>query len=251
MSIHLHREIEKLKYMILNLGALAEQSVQEAVQSLVRRDVGVAGRVIDQDSEIDGLEIEVEEECLKLLALYQPVATDLRFIVAVLKINSDLERIADKSVSIAKRARFLSDREPVDVPFDFSGMADRVQAMLRDALNALVNVDSELALRVRNNDEEVDEMLRRMNSLVKEEIVAHPERADSLMALLDVSRHLERIADHASNIAEDVIYMAEGEIVRHRPPDREPPNHPAADGPGGVGGLSEPDTVRGETAHWP
>lgn len=221
MAVHLHREIEKLKMMILNLGAFVEQSVHGAIEAVLRRNLELANRVIQEDNEIDELEIEVEEECLKLLALYQPVATDLRFIVAVLKINSDLERIGDKSVSIAKRARFLIGQEPIQVEFDFSGMAKKVQGMLRESLNALVNMDSSLALEVRTADEVVDEMLRTMNTLVKEEIIARPDMADSLIALLDISRHLERIADHAANIAEDVIYMAEGEIVRHRSLDRQ------------------------------
>ncbi len=223
MSVHLHREIEKLKCMLLNLGALVERSVHEAVQSILRRDTLAANRVIQEDSPIDDLEIDVEEECLKLLALHQPVATDLRFIIAVLKINGDLERIGDKSVSIAKRTRFLLDREPIDLAFDLAGMADKVQHMLRESLNALVNMDSELALKVRTMDSDVDEMLRTVNSRVKEMILGHPERADSLLAMLDISRHMERIADHATNIAEDVIYMVEGEIVRHRAPSTETP----------------------------
>jgi len=222
MSVHLHREIEKLKMMVLNLGALVEQDVHDAVQAVVRGDEATADRVIEQDAEIDELEIEVEEECLKLLALYQPVAADLRFIIAVLKINNDLERIGDKAVAIAKRSKLLIRNELFMTAFDFTGMAAKVQTMLREALNALVNADAELALRIRVMDDEVDTMLRDMNARIKAQIVAQPDRLDALMASLDISRHLERIADHAANIAEDVIYMVEGEIIRHRVSEQEP-----------------------------
>jgi len=175
----------------------------------------LAARVIEQDRQIDRMEIDVEEECLKILALHQPVAIDLRFIVAVLKINNDLERIGDLAANIAQRAAFLSQRDRISIPFDFAGMAAKTQAMLRDALNALVEMDAEVALGVCARDDEVDEIDRQMYSQVEAAILQHPEYIDSLINLLGVSRQLERIADHATNIAEDVIYMIKGEIVRH------------------------------------
>jgi phosphate transport system protein len=189
------------------------------VNSIDRRDVALAREVIDSDTEIDHTEISVEEECLKILALHQPVAIDLRFVVSCLKINSDLERIGDLAVNIAERSLFLIRSVRVDIPFDFVGMADKAQSMLKGALDALVNFDPDLARKVCAMDDEVDEINRQMYDLVKDAIRREPESLDSLIHLLSVSRHLERIGDHATNIAEDVIYMLTGEIVRHKSED--------------------------------
>lgn len=216
MSLHLQREIEDLKKRVLSLSALAEESVQKAVSSLSSKDAALAHEVIAEDSVIDRMEVEVEEECLKILALHQPVATDLRFIVAVLKINNDLERIGDLSVNIAERALFLHTVESVPAPFDFPGMARKAQSMLSRALDSLVNLDAQAARQVCVDDDEVDEINRTMYRQVQEGIEQYPDWIDCYIHLLGVSRHLERIADHATNIAEDVIYMIEGEIVRHR-----------------------------------
>jgi phosphate transport system protein len=176
----------------------------------------MALQVIENDYEIDQYEVEIEEDCLKILALHQPVAIDLRFIVAVLKINNDLERIGDLAVNIAERAEFLATREPVGVSLDFVTMADKAQMMLKMSLDALVNLSVETAQQVRSSDDEIDAMNRRMYLKVQEAILDKPDRIESLVHLLSVSRHLERIADHATNIAEDVIYMIEGQIVRHQ-----------------------------------
>ena len=161
----------------------------------------------------------MEEECLKILALHQPVAIDLRFVVAVLKLNSDLERIGDLAVNIAERAQFLSTREPVPVPLDFGGMAQATRNMLRRALDALVNMDIGAAWEVLKSDDVVDEINREMFVQVQDGIRKHPDMLEALIHLLSASRHLERIADLATNIAEDVIYMVDGEIVRHRAED--------------------------------
>lgn len=216
MAKHLQREIGDLKKRILHLGTVVEESLQKAVKALRRRDDALARSVIDTDPDIDEMEVRVEEECLKVLALHQPVAIDLRFIVAVLKINSDLERIGDLAVNVAERAVFLASRDPVDIPFDFAGMAWKAQAMLKKSLDALVNLDVDLARRVRAADDDVDAMNRQMYRQVEQGIREHPDRLESLIQLLSASRHLERVADHATNIAEDVIYMLEGEIVRHK-----------------------------------
>ncbi|MBI3829519.1 MAG: phosphate signaling complex protein PhoU [Planctomycetes bacterium] len=215
MSKHMQVEIEKLKKKLLGLSAVVEESVRRAVASIDRRDDALAKRVIESDIEIDHQEVDVEEDCLKLLALYQPVATDLRFIVAVLKLNNDLERIGDLAVNIAERAVFLAKQKKIDLSIDLLTMAEKSQKMLRESLDALVNHDSKLARTVCAADDEVDAMNREMYGHIKEAIHRHPERVDYLLHLLSVSRHLERIADHATNIAEDVIYMIEGEIVRH------------------------------------
>jgi len=159
----------------------------------------------------------MEEECLKVLALHQPVAVDLRLLVAVLKINNDLERIGDLAVNIARRAHFLASHPQVEAPFDLPGMARMTQAMLHDSLDAVVSMDTALARRVCEADDEVDATHRQTYGLVRDEIRAHPEQVDALTQILSTSHHLERIGDLATNIAEDVIYMAEGRIVRHRP----------------------------------
>ncbi len=216
MSVHLQREIENLKKRILHLSAVVEESVQRAVRALDQRDGSLAKRVIEDDIEIDKLEVDVEEECLKILALHQPVAIDLRYIIAVLKINNDLERIGDLAVNIGERAAFLSTQEKLKIPFDFSGMTGKVQSMLKRSLDALVKMDTNLAREVLASDDEVDAMNREMYIQVQGGIRRHPERLESLIHALSASRHLERIADLATNIAEDVIYMIKGEIVRHR-----------------------------------
>ncbi len=216
MSVHLNREIDNLKARILELSTLVEENVWRAVRSIERRDAKLAEEALNSDARIDAMEIEVEEECLKILALHQPVAIDLRFIVALLKINNDLERIGDLAINIAERGSVLAMLEEVDMPFDFPGMAAKAQWMLREGLDALVNMDTSLAHEVRRADDQVDEINRRMYAQVKEGIRSQPQHMEQFIHLLCVSRHIERIGDHASNIAEDVIYMAEGQIVRHR-----------------------------------
>jgi phosphate transport system protein len=215
MTQHMQRELEKLKKMILALSAVVEESVQQAGLSLEKMDIPLAEVVIDNDEQIDQMEVDLEEECLKILALYQPVAIDLRFIISVLKINNDLERIADLAVNIAERTLALAEEPRIPVPFDFAEMARKVQTMLKKSLDALVNMDTRLALQVCDLDDEVDALHKKTYVLVKEQIRENPDALNALVHYLSVSRHLERIADLATNIAEDVVYMIEGEIVRH------------------------------------
>jgi phosphate transport system protein len=215
MTIHLQREIQSLNRSLLGLGALVEDSLFRAIRAVVSRDAVLAASVVEIDSTIDRTEVEVEEECLKLLALHQPVAGDLRFIVAVLKINNDLERIGDLAQNIAKRALRLSQLPEVRSPFDYQGMAEQVKSMLRNALQALVTVDTALARGVLAADDDVDRINKEMYRVVQESIRKQPEYLENFIFFLSVSRNLERIADHATNIAEDVIYMVEGQIVRH------------------------------------
>ncbi len=216
MPLHLQREIEGLKKEILSLGAMVELSVREATLAIETRDEVLARNVIEKDTRTDQKEVEVEESCLKILALYQPVAIDLRFIIAVLKINNDLERVGDLAVNIAERAAFLATQPKVSVSLDFAGMANKAQLMLKESLDALVNMSADLARQVCASDDEIDTMNRQMYLMVQDGIRQHPEQLESLIHLLSASRHLGRIADHATNIAEDVIYMIEGEIVRHK-----------------------------------
>ena len=216
MAKHFHKELEKLKKRILSLGAMAEDRVRMAVNAIETRDTVIANKIINTDYEIDEMEVEIEEECLKILALHQPVAVDLRFITAVIKINNDLERIADEAVNIARGVNYLSrQKQTFYFDFDFSQMVEKTQSMLKNSLDALVNLDTDLAVKVCILDDEVDKINGEVHRLVKGAIRDNPEQGEHLINLLLISRHLERIADHATNIAEEVIYMIEGEIVRH------------------------------------
>ncbi|MBN2189304.1 MAG: phosphate signaling complex protein PhoU [Chitinispirillaceae bacterium] len=215
MAIHFLKEIDGLKKRTLELSTMVEENVDRAVRAFIEKNEKSAQAVIDSDCRIDTLEIEVEEECLKILALHQPVAVDLRFIIAVLKMNNDFERIGDLAVNIAERALALSRRPPLAATDKLKNMVEKVLSMLDKSLDALVSMDAGLARNVCASDDAVDALYREMYAEVKNGIVSAPEQADDLLQLLSISRHLERIADHATNIAEDVIYMAEGEISRH------------------------------------
>ena len=213
--MHLKREIDELKKMISSLGAHVEEALMKASLSIEERDADMARQVIEFDPQIDDMEVRVEEECLKALALYQPVAADLRFIIAVLKVNNDLERIGDLAANTAEQGEFLADRAPIRVPYDLRGMCTRVQAMLQHSLDALMNTDAKLAREVRAADDNVDEINRQMYQNIRLAMQKDPERIGDLIRLLKVSHNMERVADHATNIAEDVIYLVEGEIIRH------------------------------------
>lgn len=219
MAKHLQQEMDKLKERSLRLSAHVESSVGQAVKALVERDLPLAESVISGDDQINRWEVELEEECLKILALHQPVANDLRYVIAVLKLNNDLERIGDLAVNIAERVRFLAKQPPVEISFDYSKMASCTQAMVKKAHESLLNRDAGLAREVCRADEEVDGMNRQAYQMVEKEAKAHPDGIESLLHLLSCARHLERIADHATNIAEDVIYLVDGEIIRHRAED--------------------------------
>jgi phosphate transport system protein len=212
----LHRQIQRIKKRLLAIGAIVEEQVDLAVKSIVSLDKALAQKVISRDVEIDLMEVDLEEECLNVLALHQPMAVDLRIIIAVLKINNDLERIGDLAVDATERAVVLIEQEPVEFPFDFDMMSKAVQKMLRDCLDALINLDMDLAVKVCSSDDAVDAMHASVFSKVAKEVVRQPEHVDQLLTYLSVSRHLERIADHTTNIAEDVIYLVKGNIVRHQ-----------------------------------
>ena len=178
--------------------------------------------MIATDLVIDQNEVELEEECLKILALYQPVASDLRFIVAVVKINNELERIGDLAVNIGERAISLAETDPVPVPLGLSMMADRTNTIIEKALDSLVRQDAVTAHRVLAADDEIDALYADLIETLKDVIRAHPEQLDATVLLFSVARALERLADHATNIAEDVLYMVEGEIHRHQRTARSP-----------------------------
>lgn len=215
MTIHFQKELSKIKKSVLSLGAMAEDRVRLAVKAIADRDAEIAGTIIRTDHEIDDMEVEIEEECLKVLALHQPVAVDLRFLIAVIKINNELESIGDQAVNIAERVEVLAKHSNFKTVFDYSDMAKKAQHMLKQSLDALVNLDLDLAFKVLRLDDEVDQIKVDAYEKIKDTMEQHPDRVGFLINLLLISRHLERLADHATNIAEEVIYLIEGEIVRH------------------------------------
>ncbi len=215
MAVLMQQELNVLKKELLTLGAEVEGRVKQAVQALLTGDRALAEQVKGGDDQIDNMEIELEEECLKILALHQPVATDLRFIVSVLKINNDLERVADFAVNIADRALDLDATNKIDCPYDIATMAQLVEKMIKMALDSLVERDSTLARETIHLDDEVDIMHRGNFSRVKEAIRTNPDNLDGLIYYLSISRYLERMGDLATNIAEDVVYQVDGEIIRH------------------------------------
>jgi phosphate transport system regulatory protein PhoU len=216
MSLHLQRDLEALKKEILQLGNLVETAINTSIQALNNREIALADRVFELEEEINEKEVHIEEECLKILALHQPVAVDLRFIVVVLKVNNDLERMGDFAKNIAKRATHLANLTPIPM---FQGFTNElpvlVRSMVRKSLDALVSLDVELARSVINMDDRVDEINRQMYEEVHATIVRDVKNTDVAMNLLSTSRYMERIADLSTNIAEDVVFMVEGRVVRH------------------------------------
>jgi phosphate transport system protein len=212
---HLQRDLDVLKRDILTMGALIEEATNKAIVALTNRRLELVQEVVDGDRIIDTKEVELEEACLKVLALHQPVAADLRFIVAVLKVNNDLERIGDLASNVAERARALASEDPLPIPLRFEELGEKVLDMVRGSLDALVNIDTELARKVCADDDIVDEMNRDLFRRAQAMMRDKPETVEAAVNALSASRHLERMADQATNIAEDVIFMVEGEIVRH------------------------------------
>jgi len=215
VRVRLRRKIDILNSQLLELGAQVEESVHLAVKAIDRRDAQMAAKVIDGDMEIDRKEVDLEEECLEILALHQPVATDLRHIIAVLKINKDLERAGDLAVNIAETALDISGRLKMAVPRDYFVMAQQTQSMLKKSLDAFVNMSVETAYEVLAEDDEVDHKKHILHKQFEGRLLEEPGFIQPLIHLFLVSRHLERIADLATNIAEEVIYMVTGEIIRH------------------------------------
>jgi phosphate transport system protein len=217
MSVHFQREVERLKQQFLRLGAEVEGSVHDAVAAVESRDPRPAQAVIDREAETNAREVDIEEECLKILALHQPVAGDLRYVIAILKINQDLERIGDLAMHIAERALVLCRHAPLPAAAGLGEMGAKAQWMLKRSLDALVQVREDLAREVCAADDQVDAMNRAVLQRVQEGIRACPDAVLAHLQVMHIARHLERIADHATNIAEDLIYQIEGEIVRHKP----------------------------------
>jgi phosphate transport system protein len=213
---HLMRDLEQLKKDILTMGAMVEEAILKATNSLVHRRPDLAEEVIANDDVIDQKELAVENECLKLLALHQPVAKDLRFIIAIMKVNNDLERMGDLAVNIAERALYLGDHPAIPIPQELKEMVRNVGTMVRDSLDALVNQDPGLARGVCRADDVVDEFNREMYRILEDVMQDDPSTIGRALNTLSASRNLERIADAATNIAEDIVFMVEGEVIKHR-----------------------------------
>lgn len=212
---HLEREIASLKKKILRLGRIVQETLDDAVCSVRERDKELAKKIIENDIEIDRMEVATEEECLKILALYQPVAIDLRFIIGVLKMNNELERIADYAVNIAERGMDLASLGKVSLPAELFKMTEMVQTMVKKSIDAMFNMDAGLARDVCAEDDAVDEMHRLMYEKFKTLMAKDTKKIPASILILSMFRYLERVADHATNVAEDVVYMVEGEISRH------------------------------------
>lgn len=215
MTNLLHKELGQLEKQLLTLTAVVEESVQLAIKALEDCNYELAKKVVDNDAQVNRMEVELEEECLKVLALHQPVANDLRMIIAILKINNDLERIADQAANISERAIAICELDRSKKHLNIGQMAEKVMDMLEKALDSLVNADIETARAVLDLDDEVDTIHSQNYQAFKSQVRQDPQSVDQLLNYLTVSRHLERIADLATNIAEDVIYLNEGKIIRH------------------------------------
>ncbi len=217
MSIHLHRDLDRLQKRIITLGGDVEAYIEKAVKALFTRDAALAQQLMAGDRAIDLEENEIEEDCLKILALHQPVASDLRRVASILKINSDLERMGDLAENIAERIFALCSEPDITISPSFQQMADLTNTMVRDALDAFVNLDPTLARRVCRLDEEVDRHNRDIIAQTIAYMKQTPNHVEAGLNLFSICRQLERTADHATNIAEDVVYLAEGSIIRHHP----------------------------------
>jgi phosphate transport system protein len=216
---HFQEELEVLQSRLLEMGGLAEERVSAAVHSLVSRDITAIEHVLYGDEPINALHVEIDNRCFKLLALHQPMATDLRAIVSAVKINTDLERVGDLAVNIAEAAKRYAVHPPVKKLIDIPQMGDLAQEMLHDALDAFVRRDIKLAQQVLNADYHLDSLKTQIFRELLEYMLKDPGTVEPALDLILVSRHLERIGDHATNIAEDVIFMVSALDVRHHTPN--------------------------------
>ena len=233
METHLQQQLENLKSALLNMAALVEEQIARAITALMERDVELCDQVIFGDQPINAMELEIDEQCVRLLALQHPIARDLRFVASSMKITIDLERMGDIAVNIAKKTKRLVGMPLLKPLIDIPRMADLSQAMVKDSLNAFVRGDDQLALQVCARDDEVDhlqdQILRELLTYMMEDSRSVPQA----LQLIFISRHIERLADHATNIAEGVVYFSEGRVIKHHANDD--PNQPAtrreSDGP--------------------
>ena len=215
---HFQEELEALQGRLLEMGGLAEERVRAAIQGLVSRDTAVIDKVLHGDEPINELHIEIDNRCFKLLALHQPMAADLRAIVAAVKINTDLERVGDLAVNIAEAAKRYTQHPPVKQLIDIPRMGNIAQTMLRDSLDSFVRRDTALAQQVLNEDDRLDALKTQIFRELLNYMLEDPGTVEPALDLILISRHLERIGDHATNVAEDVIFMVSARDVRHQQP---------------------------------
>ncbi len=211
----LQAEIKTLQHKLLEMAGLAEQMLRQAIESVLARDEALAKIVVDTDDTIDQFENEIESLCIQLIALHQPVAFELRFLTMVMKISRNIERLADKSVAIAKRSIELLEYPPVKPFVDLPHAAQVIQTMVKDVMDAFVNRNAELALEIRERDSEVDEIYDRMLHELQTILSEHPKLIQPGISLLLLFRHLERVGDLAANIGEEVYYLVKGDVIRH------------------------------------
>ncbi len=216
MSIKLQQDLDQIKRDLLYLGSMAKDSVEKSLVAVIGANENLAREVIDDDEAIDRKEVQIEKKCLEILALMQPVAQDLRFITSVMKINSDLERMGDSAVSIARRTIHFAKRERIEMPKDLKRMSELAIEMVLGSLQALIHQNATEAKQIRDKDKGVDDLQGAMFKYVKEQILKNPQAVSVWLDVFTITHRIERIADLATNICEEVIYMVEGTIVRHQ-----------------------------------
>jgi phosphate transport system protein len=218
MKKHYSEQLARLREQVLRMGGLVEQMTRRVIRALVQRDIGILPEIRSMETQVNLLHIEIDEMCIELIALRQPAAVDLRFIAAAMKINTDMERIGDQAINIVERAEVLLTVPPLKPLIDIPRMADIAQEMLKASLDAFVNGDDALALETIRRDDEVDQLKDQVFRELLTYMMSDPSTIPRAMELILVSRHLERIGDHATNICEDVIFMVKGKDVRHQGP---------------------------------
>jgi phosphate transport system protein len=216
MTMHLQRDLDNLRKSILLLGAKVEENINHAIRLQLTRDLSTTAEMRAAESDINDMEVSIEEECLKVLALHQPVAVDLRFIIVVLKVNNDLERMGDQAINVMERMEFLSSHPKIDKELEFNTMGELVKSMVKSCLDALVRQDVVLANEVRLMDDKVDAIHAAMFAKLREVMETDSALIAPSLSLLTISSNFERISDLATNIAEEVIFMQEGQVVRHK-----------------------------------
>ena len=216
MTVHLQRDLDSLKKDIVHLGSLVQNSTQSVVEFLGTKSEQQLQEVLEYEDRINELEVDIEEHCLKVLALHQPVAIDLRFIIVIMKVNNDLERMGDQAVNISHRVKSLIDGPELPVSLPIDEMTNAVQRMVSLSLEALVSQDPAIAREVVDMDDIVDDLNAQTYDLIRETIQANPSLVNSAMSMATISSNLERIGDLCTNIAEEVIFMVEGQVIRHQ-----------------------------------
>ena len=220
MERHFDTELGQLKEKLLKMAGMVEEAISLSIKALVDRDAALAQRIISQDSSINTIEIEIDELALKLLALHQPTAVDLRFIIMALRINNDLERMGDLAVNISELTLDLVGQPPLKPLIDIPRMATMAQRMVKDSLDAFVNKDAELARSVCRRDDEVDDLNDQLFRELLTYMIQSPQNIQRAIDLMLIAKHLERIADHATNIGEDVVYLVKGKTIKHHVEER-------------------------------